>query len=73
MNALDIAIESAGGVGKLAERLGIFQSAVSNWKKRGQPPADRCIALEAIAEGKVTRYQLRPDVFGPAPDSQHAA
>lgn len=71
MNPLNKAIDAAGGVGKLAERLGIVQTAVSNWRIRGRVPAEQCLAIEA-ATG-VSRHDLRPDVFGPAPPNQPAA
>ena len=65
MNALDRAIEALGGVGKLASAIGLRQNVVSNWRMRGQAPAERCLAIEK-ATG-VSRHDLRPDVFGPAP------
>ena len=34
MNILDIAIETAGGVSKLAVALGVEQNVVSNWRYR---------------------------------------
>ena len=34
---LQTAIDAEGGVGKLADSLGIAQSAVSNWRARGVP------------------------------------
>lgn len=47
---------------------------VWNWVKRdGKVPADYVLDVEAAVEGRVTRYQLRPDVFGPAPQEQVAA
>lgn len=39
MNILDFAIESAGGVCKLARSLGVKQNVVSNWRLRGRVPA----------------------------------
>ncbi len=39
----------------------------------GRVPAERVLAIEAATHGKVTRYDLRPDVFGPAPDEQDRA
>ena len=69
MHALDDAIEAAGGVGKLAKALGIRQSAVSNWRMRGgRVPAERCPAIESAVHGQVTRYALRPDIFGTEPN-----
>lgn len=67
MNPLDKAIEHAGGVTALAEKLGVRQSVVSNWRTRGtspRVPAERCIAIEQATDGAVTRQELRPDVFG---------
>lgn len=62
MEALTRAIESAGGVSKLASSIGANQNVVSNWKKRGKVPAQQCIAVES-ATG-ISRHELRPDVFG---------
>ncbi len=65
MNAIDRAIEAAGSASELARRLGVVPMTVTQWRKRGQVPAERCLAIEA-ATG-VSRHNLRPDVFGPAP------
>jgi DNA-binding transcriptional regulator YdaS (Cro superfamily) len=64
MEALIRAIEHFGGVGKFADEIGVRQNVVSNWKLRGQVPAERCLAIEEATHGEVTRYDLRPDVFG---------
>jgi TorA maturation chaperone TorD len=56
---LDEAIRAAGGVGALAQKLGISQPSVSNWTR---VPAERVVAVEA-ATG-VTRAILRPDLYG---------
>ena len=77
MNALDEAISLTGGVSKLAALLNetrkTTQSVVSNWRMRGSVPADRCVDIEAATGGKVTRHDLRPDVFGPPAAEQKAA
>jgi DNA-binding transcriptional regulator YdaS (Cro superfamily) len=55
----------AGGQSALAEALGVTPSAVNQWVKGNRPiPAERCIPIEVATGGKVTRYDLRPDVFG---------
>ena len=64
MNPLDRAIEVVGGVGKLADAIGLKSNVVSNWRLREQVPAERCIAIEQATGGAVTRHDLRPDVFG---------
>jgi hypothetical protein len=38
MNILEIALSSAGGVGRLAYILDLKQNVVSNWKLRGSVP-----------------------------------
>ncbi|MFD2298382.1 helix-turn-helix domain-containing protein [Paracidovorax citrulli] len=62
MNPLETAISTVGGVGKLAEAIGIGQSAVSNWRARGTTPdAAYCVAIERATSGAVSRRDLRPD------------
>jgi DNA-binding transcriptional regulator YdaS (Cro superfamily) len=72
MNALDVAISECGGVCALAEKLGVRQNVVSNWKMRESVPAARCLDIERITHSVVTRYQLRPDVFGEPQDIKAA-
>ena len=67
MDALNKAISTAGGVGKLAGSIGLKQNVVGNWKLRGKVPAQHCIQIEFATNGAVTRHDLRPDIFGPAP------
>ena len=59
--ALEHAIEAAGGVVALADFLGITKQAVSLWERC---PAKQCLQVEAATKGVVSRYRLRPDVFG---------
>lgn len=60
--ALDRAAKLCGGITKLASRLEIGQSVVSNWKARGTliDPV-YCVAIERETKGEVTRRDLRPD------------
>jgi TorA maturation chaperone TorD len=58
---LEEAIRAAGGVGALAQRIGISQPSVSNWSR---VPAERIAVVEAVTG--VTRAVLRPDLFGEA-------
>jgi hypothetical protein len=48
----------------------IYQSHVSKWLRETKNglPAEYCIAIEQATNGTVTRYMLRPDVFGTIPD-----
>lgn len=67
MEALRKAVELAGGVTALADKLGVGQSVVSNWLMRESIPPQRCVEIETAVQGAVTRYELRPDIFGTAP------
>lgn len=57
-----------GRLKSLAERIGVFPSAISQWDK---VPAERVIAVEE-ATG-ISRHDLRPDLFGPKPEQGEAA
>lgn len=68
--ALQKAIEAAGGPASLARHIGVTTQAVSQWK---HAPAKRVRAIESATGGLVSRYELRPDVFGTAPEAATAA
>jgi DNA-binding transcriptional regulator YdaS (Cro superfamily) len=57
----------AGGVIALSKKLGLSRAAVSQWKR---VPAEQVLKVEALTG--VSRYDMRPDVFGPAPQCQCA-
>lgn len=59
---LEEAIRAVGGVGALAQKIGISQPSVSNWARI---PAERVIAVEAVTG--VARDVLRPDLYGIPP------
>ena len=61
--ALNDAIYTLGGPGPASKALGVSKQALSQWDKC---PAMRVLALE-LASG-VSRYRLRPDIFGAPPD-----
>ncbi|MGH8653633.1 MAG: transcriptional regulator [Gammaproteobacteria bacterium] len=68
MNAvLNRAIRFLGSQAALARSLGIRPQAVQQWTVTGCVPPKRCRAVEDATGGKVTRYALRPDVFGARP------
>lgn len=74
MDALEKAIINVGSTAELARRVGVVPMAITQWKRRQQVPPERCLAVEAATGGAITRYDLRPDVFGDAPTrSQEAA
>lgn len=71
MTALDRAVEAVGSQLALANALGIKSPSISGWYDRKKIPVERVIAIES-ATG-VSRHELRPDVFGPAPAQQGEA
>lgn len=58
------AIIRAGGPSALASELRITQAAISQWR---QVPSTRVLAVEKITG--VSRYELRPDIYGKKPDT----
>lgn len=67
MSGLSKAIQIVGRR-SLAKQLDVTNMAISQWLKRGVPPA-RAIQIEAATGGAVTREELRPDLFA-APRAQ---
>ena len=68
MNAIDRAIETAPSQREFAEKVGVTPALMSMWKNRGEVPAIYAIKVEQACRAVVTRYDLRPDVFGTAND-----
>lgn len=62
INAIEKAIKCVGTHKICAELCGISRQAVTRWLKTGIP-ARHVIALEKATGGKVTRYELRPDLY----------
>jgi pyruvate,orthophosphate dikinase len=58
--ALDRAINEAGGVAALARAINVTSQAVSQWDR---VPAERVLAVETATQGKVSRHHLRPDLY----------
>ncbi|WP_299941183.1 YdaS family helix-turn-helix protein [uncultured Nitratireductor sp.] len=63
------AIKKSGGPTVLAQRLAeagvrISPQAISQWKAI---PSGRAVLIEQISG--ISRHELRPDIFGPAPET----
>lgn len=58
-SGLEEAIRAAGGVGALAQKIGISQPSVSNWTR---VPAERVVSVETVTG--IGRGVLRPDLYG---------
>ena len=64
MEALEKAVELAGGQTALASCIGVKQTHVWNWLNRDKRvPAERVIAIEQATHGRVSRHALRPDIY----------
>jgi len=59
------AAANAGGIVALSLALGLSRAAASLWDR---VPAARVLEVERLTG--VSRYVLRPDVYGPAPKSK---
>lgn len=63
------AVTAVGSQAEFARQLGLAQTVVWQWLNGLRPvPAHHCIRIEDVTNGSVTRYELRPDVFGPTSD-----
>lgn len=71
---LACAAESVGNPARLAKILGLSAPTVYQWIEGVRPiPARWCVPIEQACNAAVTRYDLRPDVFGEAPAKTEAA
>lgn len=56
---------------QLADQHGVTEVAVRSWANGHRRHPYQLIAIEIterLTQGKVTRHDLRPDIFGPLPD-----
>lgn len=68
LKPIDKVIAKVGGPSALARALRIKPPTVIQWISGDRPiPGKRCIQIELACGGAVTRYELRPDIFGPTP------
>jgi DNA-binding transcriptional regulator YdaS (Cro superfamily) len=74
MPPIQRAVNIVGSQTALARKLSLSQGRVWQWLNdpSAKVPAERCIAIEQATEGAVTRYELRPDIFGEAPKAAAA-
>lgn len=56
------ACDILGGITSLAKQLSVAPQVVHRWASGQQPvPIIRCVEIEELTGGQVTRKQLRPD------------
>ena len=61
--ALKKAVKLAGSQAKLADLLGVRQPSVAGWFMRGYMPATRVLQCVAALGGRITKEELRPDLY----------
>jgi DNA-binding transcriptional regulator YdaS (Cro superfamily) len=65
MSAIKEAVRLAGGPTALAKKINVKTPTVCQWLSKKRPvPSGRCLAIEQAVDGRVTRYELCPEVFG---------
>jgi DNA-binding transcriptional regulator YdaS (Cro superfamily) len=63
-SALEKAITAVGSQAALAKALGVKPQHVWNWLNRDKRvPAEQVLPIETATDGKVTRHELRPDIY----------
>jgi len=65
MEAITEAVSLIGTQKKVADLVGVPPACVSQWCNgiRKVPPR-HCRVIECATNGRITRYDLRPDIFG---------
>ena len=63
MNEFDLLKAEFGTLQKLAKLMGVRETAVYNWKARGQIPIKNLKKLREVSQGRLTNEMLRPDLF----------
>lgn len=66
--AIARAVELAGGQSAVAHALStgeetITPQAVGHWVRKNRIPAERVLDLERLIDARVTRHELRPDIY----------
>jgi len=62
-SAIRRAVACLGGQSALARSLGLTPQAVSKWCTTGRVPAKHVLRIEGFVARKVTRHELRPDLY----------
>ena len=57
------AVDLLGGIRATARAMGVTPGAVQKWLAY-RVPAERVLEMEGATDNRVSRYELRPDVYG---------
>jgi DNA-binding transcriptional regulator YdaS (Cro superfamily) len=72
VNPIERAIDILGSAAALARACKQKPQAVTRWRRTGRIPAHHAGAIEKATHGRVTKADLRPDLFGQSPTEQAA-
>ncbi|WP_083773321.1 YdaS family helix-turn-helix protein [Methylovorus glucosotrophus] len=61
-----------GGRPALAAALDISEQAIHKWVKSGRIPTERVRDVEELINFQITRYEMRPDIYGTQPENKAA-
>lgn len=62
--SIERAVQIVGSQSEVARQVGVKPQSVQQWVSSGRVPPHWCLTLERITNKQITRYDLRPDVFG---------
>lgn len=62
-NPVARAVAIVGSQSALARLLGVKPQSVSRWVQSGSAPAKRIVQIERATAGRVTRQELKPDLY----------
>lgn len=62
-SAIQRAVDIAGSQSALARAIGVTPQAVQKMVATGAVPAKQAIPIEQAVDGRVTRHELRPDLY----------
>ena len=63
-NPVARAVAIVGSQSALARLLGVTPQSVSRWVQSGCAPAKRIVQIEHATAGRVTRQELKPELYG---------
>lgn len=63
MDSIKKAVKAAGNMSILARACKVTPQAVRKWVVSGRVPAEQVLNVERATEMRVTRYDLRPDIY----------
>lgn len=70
---IERAVQHCGSQSRLAKAAGCSQQQIAYLLRAKNITADMAKKIDEATEGTVSRHDLRPDIFGPAPSRDEAA